>query len=277
MKMFNKTLLAAALLAATGAANATLVTDSTTGGNEAFLSVFDATQQKTFNLDMGVTFAEIVANPSTAFAAFSGAGFNLGADSNWNSFVGGITNAATVKYAVFAGSTSALTAAVNNSIAVTGINAIVANAADPTVLIGPAADRINQHANQINIGMGAANSSLINQLPEDPAIGQMDLPALQSNEIWGGWTHNPSQAYGSSVDFWLAGYHVEMIDDGFDIVPTNVFTAADVTKLGSFTLAGSSLKFASASAPASVPLPAAVWMFGAGLMGILRLNRRKSA
>lgn len=28
--------------------------------------------------------------------------------------------------------------------------------------------------------------------------------------------------------------------------------------------------------PAAVPLPAAVWMFGAGLMGLLRLNRRRS-
>lgn len=30
-------------------------------------------------------------------------------------------------------------------------------------------------------------------------------------------------------------------------------------------------------APAAVPLPAAVWMFGAGLMGVLRATRRKSA
>jgi hypothetical protein len=41
-----------------------------------------------------------------------------------------------------------------------------------------------------------------------------------------------------------------------------------------WSLTTTSLTFA---APAAVPLPAAVWMFGAGLMGMLGLTRRKVA
>ena len=41
-----------------------------------------------------------------------------------------------------------------------------------------------------------------------------------------------------------------------------------------FNLSGNALAFT--PAVTAVPLPAAVWLFGAGLMGVLRLNRRKS-
>jgi hypothetical protein len=50
---------------------------------------------------------------------------------------------------------------------------------------------------------------------------------------------------------------------------------SDISLIGAFTLAGNTLSYAPAAVSA-VPLPAAVWMFGAGLMGVLRLNRRKS-
>jgi len=43
---------------------------------------------------------------------------------------------------------------------------------------------------------------------------------------------------------------------------------SDIVQLGQIKLSAAGLT--------AVPLPAAVWMFGAGLMGLLRLNRRKA-
>jgi hypothetical protein len=51
-----------------------------------------------------------------------------------------------------------------------------------------------------------------------------------------------------------------------------------IAKLGTFSLNGSNvLTWTAANAPAAVPLPAAVWLFGSALMGWLRLARRESA
>ena len=84
---------------------------------------------------------------------------------------------------------------------------------------------------------------------------------------WAGWIQDPQVAFGTKAAFQLG---VMDQDTGDNIASTFA---------GSWLLTDSSLTFAApvvVTPPAAVPLPAAVWMFGAGLMGMLRLNRRKS-
>lgn len=278
MKMFKKTVLAAALLAATGAANATIINNAGLG-NELFLEVYDSAAGKTFNLDLKATLGNIQTNAGTALSAFAG-GLNLGAANsietaadaaNWNSFIGGVANTKSLQYLVAVGS------APDSTIAVTGINAILPNA-DQTITLNPAGVKISSQAGYINAGMAAgANSSVI----ADTGLkltGQLNNTGLPASSLWTGWsTHNPLQAYGSSVGFWLGGVHTgTVIDPLFGPTPTPMFSASDVTNLGTFTL-GAQAGILTFTAPSQVPLPAAVWMFGAGLMGVLRLNRRKAA
>lgn len=279
MNMFTKTVLSAALLAGAGVANATIINNAGMG-NDLFLEVYDPnavnadlSKGRTYNLDLGVTLANIQANAGTALAAFEGAGKNLATDALWSTFASGITNASAVQYLVAVGAGTGA----GQTIAITGINAMQPNV-DPTITLAPAGDQIQKQAGYINVGLAAgANSSLI-QDNAPKLTGQMNNLGLPASSIWTGWsTHNPLQSYGSSVGFWLGSFHTAtVIDPIFGPVPTDMFTASDVSNLGSFNLNAGVLTF-STPAVAAVPLPAAVWMFGAGLMCVLRLGRRKTA
>ena len=268
---FNKTLLAAALMVAAGSANAALVTNSATGGDSAFLVAYDSAYVyadgsvgRTFNLDLGVTFNQLFGNINTALAAYTGAGKSLLSDSNWTAFATGMTSS--VKFAVVSEFAN------DASIYATGNTAPVANI-DPTVMFNTTGDAIRNHANQINAGMAVgANSSLIKQTAAG-LVGQ----ANSANNLWTGWPHDPQAAFGTSTNFYLGGHHTGVFDDGFDLVTRELLAQSDIVKVGTFNLSGNTLTFVSDSAPVSaVPVPAAVWMFGAGLMGVLRLNRRKA-
>jgi hypothetical protein len=287
--------LAAALLAGAGAANATIA--NTVGlNNDLFLEVYDPnavnadlSKGRTYNLDLKVTLAAIQTNAASALAA-EVAGLNLSTDAKWATFAGGITNPSAVQYLVAVGAGTGS----GQTIAITGINAIQPNV-DPTITLAPAGDQIQKQAGYINANLTSTTNSSLVQNNAPILTGQMNNTGLLASTIWTGWsTHNPLQTYGSSVGFWLGGVHTAMVvdpvlysifydptagavnDPALWTIPQDQFTASDVSKLGTFTLAGNTLTFA-APAVAAVPLPAAVWLFGAGLMGVLRLNRRKSA
>jgi hypothetical protein len=275
MKKMNKSLIAVALIVGAGSANAALTTNSTTGANDMFLSVYDSVQGKTFNLDLNVTFAQLAANAGSALSAFAGAGFNLTSDANWQAFAAGITSPSSVKYLLADGSFA------DHSIVISGTTALNPNF-DTTVLLDSAATAINVHANEINAGFGATgNSTLINDTPAFPYIGQFGHTlngGVDANSVWAGWPYDPTVSLGTAAQLYLGGWSTALIDDGLgNLVDTPVFTTSDVHLLGNFNLnlAGNALSFTPAGVSA-VPLPAAVWMFGAGLMGVLRANRRKS-
>jgi hypothetical protein len=273
MNKFTKTVLAVAIMAGAGAANASITAVTTNDGtgsslNEAFLVVYDPNfvgpggLGRTYNLDLNITFADILANPSAAFAAYAGP-TGLALDSSWSTFASGITNASAVKYTIAVGSEDDATTFV------TAATKPLANP-DPTVLVGQlSASNITLHAREINNGLAAgANSSVINQVPDNNS-GQATHNGQTFDTLWGSATFNPNGVYNSTgVNFYKEAYI-------FDAGGTALTTQNEITNVGSWILAGNTLKY-SAAPVAAVPLPAAVWMFGAGLMGLLRVNRRKS-
>ena len=275
MKKFNKTLLAAALMVAGGSANAALTNGAIDGSNEAYLVAYDAgyvntdsTLGRTYNLDLGVTYSALASNAFAALTAYEGAGKSLSTDANWNTFRTGGTDS--IQYGIFAaGDVDTQT---NNGVILSGLTAPQANI-DPTVNWSTAIDSINAHAMEINVGLVAgALSSVIKQSP-DNSHGQAthDLAGLPISSVWTGWTANPLANYGTANNVFLGQTHVADYDfnDGFGVQPdVTLLTQTDIVKVGTFMLTGNTLTF--------VPLPAAVWLFGAGLMGMVRLNRRKS-
>jgi hypothetical protein len=281
MNKFTKTMIAAALFAGAGAANAALLTGSQSGTNELFLTVYndtavnsDATLGLTYNLDLNITFNQVKANAGAAFASIGSVINNLTTDANWNTFLGKITPTSQVKFIVAGGDQT------NHGAVITGKTKLQPLASGQ--LVDSMAFRINEHAVEIN-GSGIpgaglvgqnSNSSVVKDVPATPFVGQFShaQDGLPAQTVWAGWGHNPISDYGTDTGLWLAGFHQETIIDEFgDEVTFNTFTAQDVTDLGTLRLAGSSLTYA-----APVPLPAAVWLFGAGLMGLLRATRRKS-
>jgi hypothetical protein len=282
MKTLNKTLLAAALMVAAGSANASLAQ------GEAFLVAFDANYVntdaslgRTFNLDLGTTFAALQANAGTALSAFVGASNNLATNANWTAFttLGAGETAASISYGVYSAGNTAAQA--TNGIFVTGnaATAPIATAATTpagsTTTWGNAITAINTQSSEINTNASFTTSSLV--LGTDvTASGQANSHDFAS--IWtGGFIgQNPTAAYGASNNFYQDVTHLgSVVARGKTTNGVALLAQSDISLIGAFTLAGNTLSYAPAAVSA-VPLPAAVWMFGAGLMGVLRLNRRKS-
>jgi hypothetical protein len=279
MNKFTKTLIATALLAGAGAANAAIVTTSADGNaNELFLVAYDptgvsATLGKTYNLNTHITYGQLTANAATALSALSS--INLAGDANWTNFTGSIANPANVKYVLTVGNASSTNSfGIGTRLFSTGgtstpqPNGSLSNAGGVSAIAA--------HAAEINAGMGANNSSLILDLAAgSDGTGQADGISGPLSIRWAGTDLNVAASYGTAVDFLFAGSHNVTLPGPRGTTRTiEGFTAEDIVNLGKITLAGNSLSFA--PAVSNVPLPAAVWMFGAGLMGILRANRRKS-
>lgn len=252
MKQFSKTVLAAALFVAAGAANASISTTST--GSEAFLSVYDKSQQLTFTLDLGVTFADLLGNIGNAAYINN---FDLSADANWAAFSANL-DATQTFYSV----------AVANGAKQFATGSTTPNAWASLTTAANGGTAVKVHVGQINVGQLADNpgetigntaanlSSLVSDA-DTAKTGQhnQDKPASNlwgSNDSW-----NTNIAFGTSGDFWYL--------DGKKDPTLSAFK---------FTLSGN---FLVASEVSNVPVPAAVWMFGTGLMAMFGLNRRKSA
>jgi hypothetical protein len=280
MKNLNKTLLAAALMVAAGSANAALTNTTLTGANEAYLVAYDAGYQvagvtvgRSFNLDLGTTFGALQANAGTALAAFVGATNNLVGNADWSTFTGlGATSLIT--YGVYAAGDTATQA--NNGVFVTGglVAPLVTAGTTPagsTTTWGAAIGAINGHAVEINTG--AFTTSSVVKGTDQIASGQANsVPDFTT--LWGTSSVDPTAAYGSSTGFYYGATHLgSVVARGKTTTGVALLAASDISLAGTFTLTGNTLSF---QTPSQVPLPAAVWMFGAGLMGVLRLNRRKS-
>lgn len=265
MMTVTKTALAAALLAGAATAQADLVYHQG-ASNELFLSVYDQQQGKTYNLDTNVTLAQLQTNAAVALSAFGGAGYNLAGDSKWQTFAGGFTASSQIKYALAVGDTP------NSTAALTG-NTPVLPPQDPTVLFG--SDKIDQHAKEINEGLAGSVSSIIDDFP-DTFTGQFEHNGVPAVGAWNGWPYDQVATLGVQTGFWLVGNHVGTIPDPLtgDPVQYPLFTNDDVKFAGNWILTGDTLKFTAAPVT-PVPVPAAVWLFGAGLMSMLRLARRQ--
>jgi len=264
MKHLKKSLAVAALLASAGAANASIATGSNTN-SELLLSVYDSSRALTFTLDLGVTMGQIVTVGTTP--AFNNA-LNLSFDLNaltasstgaqWSTFATGL-NAATTKYGI-------VTAGTAGKILATGQDVSPAKFATATVA-GSALTNITNHLNQVNTGAVADNAGTA------LGISAQNLSSIVAD----GDTQNTGQ-HNQALPFatLFGGKSDAFADVAYDQAAKFYFYNSGtsiLSALQSWKLTGNTLTYA--PAVAAVPLPAAVWLFGAGLMGMLRLNRRK--
>ncbi len=255
MKNLSKSLLAVALLAAgTGAANASInaATAATGTTAEAFMQVYDHTNGLTYDLDLGVTVATLIAN------AAAGTNFSLTlSDANWTTFTGGSFAANDTKFAVVGG---------NGAKVVFSSDAVSAPLAASAPLLTTAGNNIALQAGRINVGATVNTALNVSKLVLDTATSGTGQWATAN-----GSTNVPTNLFGglgnasAAIAYGLSG----------NLYYENVVSAVvGGANIGTVSLIGNTFTISQVS---QVPLPAAVWMFGAGLMGVLRLNRRKSA
>jgi hypothetical protein len=247
MKQFSKSVLAATLLVAAGAANASINNLNNTD-SEAYLSVYDKSQDLTFTLDLGVSMSTLISKIADGSYQLH---YDLSSNDMWNTFAANMDASKTV-YGVAVG--------FNQRILITGANEIkkfttIASASAVGIAVKNRAGEINGGQLADNPGQTvsnyAANLSSLVYGADTPKTGQHN----NFNSIFGVVSAaNANIAYGEWGDFW---YY-----NGI---------AAHTLAANKWQLSGNELKFS------AVPVPAAVWMFGTGLMAMFGLNRRKAA
>ncbi len=280
MKQFNKTVLAIALFAAAGSASA-FTSGSTSGSNEAFLVAFDkgyvntdTSLGRTYNLDLGVTFNGLktaVTNGTYQSLLTK----DLTTDTNYSTFLTGATES-NITWGIYAAGDTLTAGGVNNGIFVTG-NSLTSPAAlarttpaGTTTTWGTQITSINQQAGEITKGL--TGSSSVIYATDAASSGQANsTPTYDS--LWGGAFagDNPTIAFNTNGNFYYGGTHTGTYQQRVGGTTTSgvvLLAQSDIVQLGQIKLSAAGLT--------AVPLPAAVWMFGAGLMGLLRLNRRKA-
>lgn len=284
---FTKTLVAAALMAGAASANATLVAGND-GSEELYLQVYnptyvnaDNTVGATFNYDTNVSFSQLetIARSGDFSSLNTLLSQGLSADAHFNTFIA--QNNSSVRYGLFVGRNDGL----NNNVGafITSVNpAAQIDPNDPTAIPGTLASNAEIRAAQVAIGLGNNASDIIQNVPATPEIGQAITSGFTFADAFGGIAGLQAVAnFGQAIDFrYIFATQREFVDPLFgDLTVALTYDATqDQTLLGQFNLTSAGLSFTAAGAPvSSVPLPAAVWMFGAGLMGVLRLNRRKAA
>lgn len=265
---FVKTLVAAALLAgASVSAQA-----SQLSATSAFLEVYNGNalngQSFVLNLDglLGKNDASMLTSGS--FSA------DLSTDANWVNFAATLSAPSAVWGVVAVGTASVGVNPSTNSFQMTSRNAT------PLIFTSLASLTTDAQSMQSQIGRINTNTAAL-------AAGNSVVIA-DANTAQGGWALDPT-AMGSTLDnLWVGalganaaiaygstGNYYDEAGSSLKAGLKTTFTGTN-TLLGTFSLSGNTLAYTSASV-AAVPLPAAVWMFGAGLMGFLGMTRRKSA
>lgn len=242
---FTKTLIAAALLASAGVAQASF------NASDEILTIVDTTNSSTYYLDLGVTPASLQTSPSLNLT------INGSSDANFASFVSGLGSSDNVFYRVDGAYTyNFVTTFVDNSISSYYTN----NSNGVTAVLGTVAS-IQNDETIAAAAAGAGNSAYV-------ANGGTGYAGASTNANNQEGSFVNSAAIGTNLNLWEG-----VRNSKTSTTELNLGTV-DLTIAGTGTSAVGSLTIGTASA---VPLPTTAWMFLSGVVGLLSVKRRKNA
>lgn len=244
-----KALVAAVALVAAGAANAAITPDQT-GGSSLVFEAWDDVSGQGYVKNLGKTFNQFLTTNSATFT-------NAISASDLATLLGSDTSGASLNWHIFSVKTNPdLTSAdgVLTTIAPGGApSAILDNFSIGTLEIATASHIFND----ILAVVGTADSAIISS--SSPAYGG----------LFG--TDNSGNLFGQSAIAGFGTMDFYQLDNNQDtgtllqVVQPLTFT---LSAIGDITYGG---------APAAVPLPAAAWLFGSGVLGLVGIARRRLA
>lgn len=264
----KKLVVALALVASAGQASAMTVAGS--GDGSLFLTVWDPVVHVTYARDLGTTLSGFLPNSlggnktpnaglTQAFASdplfastFAG---SVASDIQWNVTAGDYL-LVPPQQSTTSGAYQLLTSATSS----TGFS--LSNAG-----VGGALNNMNNYQASLNsIGCGTAVSCATS----DPTSSAQGSTFYGSSFGGQGAVGNAGTGFGGSLYF----YYVTANSTGFLQAPKTIYQNAQ--GLGTFSLDNSGALTYSIAAPAAVPIPAAAWLFGSGLLGLVGISRRKN-
>lgn len=281
MKKVHKltlTALTAAVAMATGAAHASIIAPNSdvnnTGGSEVVLSIYDPVSLTSYSRDLGIT-----------FNGFNGAGsysYNLAGDANFTAaFAGGLN--------------SGMVWSLNAADTVVSGSTVPQAGARILTTVGDLAPTAGTNSNIIGAGGNFTNYwTAINTAGTHPTLadGSNYVVGTDPANFWSvlknNWNNSTpfdsTGAVGSSLYFMLAsetcGTGVFGVTcntsstDLYQFYGANGLTSGTGTGIGQWTLSqGGVLSYS--AAVSAVPVPAAVWLFGSGLLGLVGIARRR--
>lgn len=263
LKMKMKTLAAAVVLAATtSVANAAIVTGFDTDG-ELFLSVFDPSGEISYHMDLGITVSQFNADDSSFRS------FDLASDANFAGFLGqtdltySIAGANTIPYT---------TIAELQTYGIMTTSSQTAMQVDDRFLSQGSIDqmmgRVTTQAALLNVRTGGPYSGT-NGGENGSAVALIGQQGYYDVAGWGDVNGTPGFYAAANVGTAVSFYQVNVSDVDF--------ISAVETQMGDWLLTTDGTLTYGTAPVSAVPVPAAVWLFGSGLIGLASIARRKKA
>lgn len=268
-----KTLVAGVALAfSAGGANAALLDGGiglNLGDGELFVSVNNYTKGVTYHRDLGVTVSDFLSSAGDTqsfYSLFTG-------DANWTGFLGSIGAGDVVRFNVAGNRNQAGDkAGVNDTILLTS------NEANPEIAAGSYQDvqqTFKNHVNGMNVDYGEPVAPTVAEgLVNKSAFGDdVALDGFHTEDGWGGQVtgapFNSEALFGVDLAMWA--FSVNQTGSG----RTAVFTPISELLAGLWNLSAQGLSY-NVETTAPVPVPAAAWLMGSALLGLVGVGARRN-
>jgi len=265
MKLKLKTLVAAMAMVATGAVQAAIVTDdwsqvnagNGTGAGELFLSIYDPSVSQSLVLDLNLTVSNFMTNNASLINTFSVT------DAGLQGFIGGSPNQSLMQWNL---------GAISNGPGFGGVGVLTTHG-NAGATIDPLVDGGPFNGTQLLAALDNGSAYVNNNNPTQTVQGSTDagyhFGGLWAGSFGGGTWLWDNQHIGFSGGELMSFISIDEFNpiDGQPIVTafSNAEWMVNPTS-GTVSYVGE---------VSAVPVPAAVWLFGSGLLGLVGIGRRR--
>ena len=271
MKISMKILAASVALASlgmSGAANATIqMTNATTPG-ELFMTAWDQAGQQSYSRDLGIMQPDFLTNPSRTLT------YNLNTldtslpDANWAKFISTGSKGVGVVYTVTGANLNYIspgTTTLGYGFVTTSPSAKVDFYPSTGAFseLGNSGGGINYFAQDSNAAAGQTTQDAASVAQNNSSFSVIGDTGYFGKSTWNINDGDKFLTIGN-IDHSVAFYSALMQSDYSTTKVTTLPNVWKLTKAGDLTYA-----------PSAVPVPAALWLFGSGLLGLVSIGRRR--